>query len=75
MGSSIGYSEYAGTTKHTLTVANLFRPRHMILDERVKKHFAAVEVDIVQTVRYINYELHIGWPWQWEAVPSGVTSQ
>ena len=34
-----------------------------------------VEVDVVQTVSYINYELHIGWSWQWEAVTSGVTSQ
>jgi hypothetical protein len=30
---------------------------------------------VVQTVSYINYELHIGWPWQWGAVMSLVTSQ
>ena len=30
---------------------------------------------VVQTVSYINCELHIGWPWQWEAVTSLVTSQ
>jgi hypothetical protein len=30
---------------------------------------------IVQTMRYINYELDIVWPWQKDVVMSFVTSQ
>ena len=41
-------------------------------DERL---CSSVEADVVQMVSYINYELHIGWPWQREAVTSSVTSQ
>ena len=37
---------------------------------------SSVEMElVVQTMSYINYELLIEWPWQWEAVTSLVTSQ
>jgi hypothetical protein len=37
---------------------------------------SSVEMElVVQTMSYINYELLIGWPWQWDVVTSLMTSQ
>ena len=37
---------------------------------------SSVEMElVVQTMSYINYELLIGWPWQWDVVTSLMMSQ